>query len=107
MADAAAQRGSTQAVPEAVSNTWSVTPADQNLRTLLSRWASAAGWQVVWKVDRDVPLEGGAQFTGDFKRAVRDALHSTDGSDFPLQPCFHTNAVVRVISATVRCHRTE
>ena len=74
---------------------------------MLTRWAAAAGWQVVWKGERDVPLEGSAQFEGDFKRVVRDALATTEGGDTPLQPCFHTNAVVRVISANARCDRMD
>ncbi|AOY97495.1 hypothetical protein BKK79_36725 (plasmid) [Cupriavidus sp. USMAA2-4] len=95
------------AAPQSSGQAWVVTPADQNLRMLLNRWASAAGWTVVWKAERDSPVEGSAQFAGDFKRAVRDLLQGTEGTDQPLQPCFHTNAVIRVISARAVCDRTE
>ncbi|MFJ1256060.1 toxin co-regulated pilus biosynthesis Q family protein [Cupriavidus sp. CuC1] len=86
---------------------WQVTPADQNVRMLLTRWASAAGWSLVWSAERDVPLVGSALFSGDFKSAVREVLRATDMSDAAVQPCFHTNAVVRVIPATALCDRAE
>lgn len=86
---------------------WQVTPADQNVRMLLTRWASAAGWSLVWSAERDVPLVGSALFPGDFKSAVREVLRATDMSDAAVQPCFHTNAVVRVIPATALCDRAE
>ncbi|MCP3023774.1 toxin co-regulated pilus biosynthesis Q family protein [Cupriavidus basilensis] len=86
---------------------WQVTPADQNVRMLLTRWASAAGWSLVWSAERDIPLVGSDQFPGDFKSAVREVLRATDMSDAAVQPCFHTNAVVRVIPATALCDRAE
>ncbi|MFJ1260433.1 toxin co-regulated pilus biosynthesis Q family protein [Cupriavidus sp. CuC1] len=94
-------------VPAPAPSGWQVTPADQNVRMLLTRWASAAGWSLVWIAERDVPLVGSAQFPSDFKSAVREVLRATDMSDAAVQPCFHTNAVVRVIPATVLCDRAE
>ncbi|MGT2455704.1 toxin co-regulated pilus biosynthesis Q family protein [Cupriavidus basilensis] len=110
IAERLAQRGASVPVsasaPPAQSG-WQVTPADQNVRMLLTRWASAAGWSLVWSAERDVPLVGSAQFPGDFKSAVREVLRATDMSDAAVQPCFHTNAVVRVIAATALCDRAE
>ncbi len=93
--------------PAPSPSVWQVTPADQNVRMLLTRWASAAGWSLVWSVERDVPLVGSALCPGDFKSAVREVLRATDMSDAAVQPCFHTNAVVRVIPATALCDRAE
>jgi hypothetical protein len=42
----------------------------------------------------------------DFKNAVRKLLSSTDLTDRPLQPCFHTNKVLRVIPKAELCDRT-
>lgn len=94
-------------VPAPAQSGWQVTPADQNVRMLLTRWASAAGWSLVWSAERDIPLVGSDQFPGDFKSAVREVLRATDMSDAAVQPCFHTNAVVRVIPATALCDRAE
>ncbi|MGT2460237.1 toxin co-regulated pilus biosynthesis Q family protein (plasmid) [Cupriavidus basilensis] len=112
IAETLAQRGQqaapvARAAPQPAPTGWLVTPADQNVRMLLTRWASAAGWSLIWNADRDVPLVGSAQFPGDFKSAVREVLRATDMSDTAVQPCFHTNAVVRVISASALCDRAE
>ncbi|WP_416047376.1 toxin co-regulated pilus biosynthesis Q family protein [Cupriavidus basilensis] len=93
--------------PAPSRSVWQVTPADQNVRMLLTRWASAAGWSLVWSAERDLPLVGSETYPGDFKAAVRGVLRATDMSDAAVQPCFHTNAVVRVIPATALCDRAE
>jgi hypothetical protein len=111
IAERLAQRGTPAPAyapaPAPAPSGWQVTPADQNVRMLLTRWASAAGWSLVWSAERDVPLVGSALFPGDFKSAVREVLRATDMSDAAVQPCFHTNAVVRVIPVTAPCDRAE
>jgi hypothetical protein len=85
------------------------TPADENMRRVLMRWAGAAGWTFGsehWAVDVDIPLTGTAGFGGDFKQAVRGLVASTEMADRPLQPCFYTNRVLRVVSLSQACDRT-
>lgn len=84
--------------------------SDQNFRQVLSRWATVAGWTFApehWTVDFDLPLSAEASFGSDFKRAVRELLGATELSPKPLQPCFYSNAVLRVIPMLERCDRTR
>lgn len=82
---------------------------DATLRAVLARWAVASDWTFEpqhWAVDVDIPLAGSAEFPGDFKQAVRELLASTELSERPLQPCFYSNRVLRVVPLTQACDRS-
>jgi len=82
---------------------------DATLRAVLSRWAGDAGWLFEpqhWAVDADIPLAGKADFPGDFKTAVRQLLAATELADRPVQPCFYSNKVLRVVPVTQACDRS-
>ena len=86
-----------------------VTNADQTIRDVLVRWSQNSGWvhkPEHWSVERDHPIMGEAGpelFGGDFKESVRILLSSTDLTDRPVQPCFYTNRVLRVIPKSASC----
>lgn len=83
-------------------------PPDATLRAVLARWADAAGWTFQpqhWAVDVDIPLSATAEFSGDFKSAVRELLGATELADRPLQPCFYGNRVLRVVPLAQSCSR--
>ena len=87
---------------------YSVSPADITMRQALERWARTAGWAFSaehWDVDVDIPLVGEAGFDTDFRSAVRDLLAATEMSDRPLQPCFYSNHVLRVVPYAQPCDR--
>ncbi|WP_296560306.1 TcpQ domain-containing protein [Pigmentiphaga sp.] len=89
---------------------YDATPADRTMRQALRRWATAAGWTFEpehWTVDVDIPLAGSASLGGDFKTAVRELLASTELSVHPLQPCFYSNRVLRVVPHAESCDRTS
>ncbi|NLC35367.1 MAG: pilus assembly protein [Alcaligenaceae bacterium] len=89
-------------------NRYAVSPADHTIRQALGRWASAAGWTFSaehWAVDVDIPLVGEASFETDFKSAVRELLAATEMGDRPLQPCFYSNRVLRVVPYAQPCDR--
>ncbi|MFJ1302360.1 TcpQ domain-containing protein [Pseudomonadota bacterium AL_CKDN230030165-1A_HGKHYDSX7] len=91
-------------------STFRAGPPDPTLRAVLARWATGAGWlfqTAHWAVDADIPLDGAADFHGDFKQAVRDLLASTELSDRPVQPCFYTNRVLRVVPLAQSCDRSS
>lgn len=100
------------APPVAPQLRFAVTSADRSVREALSRWAKAAGWShepAHWALDRDFPIAAAAGpeiFGLDFKGAVRILLSSTDLTDRPVQPCFYTNHVVRVIPKAELCDKT-
>lgn len=84
-------------------------PPDATLRAVLARWADMAGWTFQpqhWAVDVDIPLSASAEFSGDFKAAVRGLLGATELADRPLQPCFYGNRVLRVVPIAQSCSRS-
>ena len=86
-----------------------VGPQDINLRLALARWARQADWTFEpehWTVDVDIPIMGTASFEPDFKLAVRELAASTELADRPVQPCFYSNRVLRVVPYAQPCDRT-
>jgi len=86
-----------------------VSPADRSMRVALGRWAREAGWTFQpehWAVDVDIPLAGAAAFGVDFRHAVRALLAATELAETPLQPCFYSNRVLRVVPLSQACDRT-
>ena len=95
-----------------VASVFAVTASDKSIRETLSRWSVSAGWTheaAHWTIDKDLPIEGvaGAEIFGaDYRTAVRRLLSSSELTDRPLQPCFYSNKVVRVIPQAGLCNRT-
>lgn len=88
--------------------TWKVGMNDRTIRQALTGWSKAAGWTFQaehWAVPVDIPITAGASFSGDFKTATRQLIGTTELSDTPLQPCFYTNKVVRVVPINEMCNR--
>ncbi|MDN7592186.1 toxin co-regulated pilus biosynthesis Q family protein [Burkholderia seminalis] len=85
------------------SLTFSVTPADVNLRDALDRWLQQQGWQLAWKIDDDLPLEFNASFTGDFTSVLQQVMKATNHMRTPTRACRHSNNVIRVIARAGNC----
>ncbi|VCU69078.1 Toxin co-regulated pilus biosynthesis protein Q [Pigmentiphaga humi] len=95
-------------MPVRAAQVYEATPADRNMRQALRRWAGLAGWTFDtehWAVHVDIPLAGSASLGSDFKSAVRELLAATELSAHPLQPCFYSNRVLRVIAYAESCDR--
>jgi len=91
-----------------VGTVYEVGPADQNMRRALAKWAGHAGWTFDvehWAVDADIPLTGSAQFRSNFKQAVQALMQATELGDRPLQPCFYSNKVLRIVPYAQPCNR--
>jgi hypothetical protein len=92
---------------------FSVGPVDSTIREVLVRWSAQAGWMhsaAHWTVSKDHPVEGAAGpevFGASFQEAVRILVSSTELTDQPVQPCFYSNRVLRIISATASCNRVD
>ncbi len=98
-----------EVVPVTESVTYAVTSKDVHLRQALGRWASIGGWRFQsdhWVVDVDIPLTADAEFSDDFIDSVRKLVSSTELSERPLQPCFYSNRVLRIVPVTEHCDRT-
>lgn len=88
---------------------YAITSADKNLRQALARWSGLSGWRFQaehWAVDVDIPLTATANFSDDFIGSVRALVEATELSERPLQPCFYTNQVLRVVPINEACDRT-
>lgn len=86
---------------------YSVTPAEQDLRSVIDIWAKIVGWTSVWDIDRDIPINMADSKENDFRSAVRRVLAATEFSDLPAKPCFYSNNVVRVVRKTMKCNPNE
>ncbi len=88
---------------------YAVTPEDHHVRQALVRWSGISGWRFQpehWGVDVDIPLSASAIFSDDFVTSVQALLLTTELSDRPLQPCFYSNQVLRVVPYAESCDRT-
>ena len=87
---------------------WTASVNDRTFRDLITRWAQTARWTFEpehWAVQVDIPITASASFRGDFKSAVQQLVSSTELGDTPLQPCFYSNQVVRVVPYNEMCNR--
>lgn len=77
--------------------------AGRSLRAVLEEWALMAGWTIVWRSDRDYPLEASAQFSGAFTKAASELLDGFAGAaPAPLGHFFKGNQVLLVDSGEGR-----
>lgn len=93
-----------------VAETFEVGPANGTMRETLVHWARLAQWDFGpehWAVDVDIPIVGSAQFTTSFEEAVRALVASSELGDRPLQPCFYSNRVLRVVPFAQPCDRAR
>lgn len=86
-----------------------VSRDDKNMRLALARWAGIAGWTFLpehWAVEVDIPIVGEAGFDAGFEDAVQELLGATEMAERPLQPCFYSNRVLRIVPYAQVCDRT-
>jgi hypothetical protein len=78
---------------------WDVKPSDKSLRTTLTRWAEAGGWQIAWELTVDYPVTAGASLGGSFEEAVVTIVKSMEQAETPLKAIFYKgNRVVRIVA---------
>lgn len=78
---------------------WEISPADRTLKNTLARWAAADGWQLVWELQVDYPVETRATIEGSLDEAVGIVARTLDDSGVPIQAIFYAgNRVLRVIA---------
>lgn len=92
--DAAAEAAPVPAVPA-----WEVTPADKTLKAALTRWAEAAGWQLVWELPVDYAVSARTEIKGNFTTAVETVAASMATADMPMKAIFYEgNRVLRIVA---------
>lgn len=83
---------------------------DLTLRQALARWAQQAGWTFApehWAVEVDIPVSGESRFGDGFEDAVESLLSASALGEWPLQACFYSNRVLRVVARTQSCDRAR
>lgn len=79
---------------------------DKTLRQALIRWAKQAKWvfdSEHWALDVDFPIKAAARFEGGFESAVAQLLAAAQLNAHPLQACFYSNQVLRVLAGPQAC----
>lgn len=78
---------------------WEVTPADTTLKGALTRWAEAAGWQLVWELPVDYAVSARTEIKGNFTTAVETVAASMATADTPMKAIFYEgNRVLRIVA---------
>jgi hypothetical protein len=81
-------------VPSVAS--WSIGPGE--LSSQLQRWANDAGYQMVWRVNRDFEMSSYATFPGGFQEALRGLFTGLGHAGHPLRvTIFEGNRVIEII----------
>lgn len=94
----------------AAPTTFAVSRDDRTIRETLARWSKSVSWvnePEHWTVPYDLPVLSAADLGPDFKGAVRSLLSSTDLTNMPLQPCFYSNQVLRIVPKAELCDRAS
>lgn len=64
---------------------WLMTKNDQNISTVLSKWAASEGWSLIWKSSQDIPVTGDATLIADtFMDAVNVVVAQANKIGYPL-----------------------
>lgn len=84
---------------QSVAMEWEITPADHTLNAAISRWATAAGWQLVWELPIDYTIETRSAISGSFEEAVETIAKSMTSAEMPIKAIFYAqNKVLRIVA---------
>lgn len=75
---------------------WDARPRE-DLRVVLERWASAAGWSVVWDVDHSYPVQVPVSLQAPFEEAVSLLVNGFARADPPFVAEIWGNRVLRIV----------
>lgn len=78
---------------------WEIIPSDKTLNAALARWASLAGWQLLWELPVDYSVDARTTIRGSFEEAVAMVAKSMDGAEIPMKAIFYEgNRVLRIVA---------
>lgn len=81
------------------ARTWEIAPGDKTLNATFTRWSASAGWQLIWDLDVDYPIETRAVLQGTFEEAVAAVAESLSRASVPIQATFYAgNRVLRIVA---------
>ncbi len=77
--------------------TWEIIVSDKTLNAALARWASKAGWQLVWELPVDYAVETRTTVHGSFEEAVGAVTRGMESAEIPMKAMFYQgNKVLRI-----------
>jgi hypothetical protein len=80
----------------APAQVWAINQG--SLSSQLMGWASSAGYQLVWKVNRDLEMTSYSQFPGSFHEAMKNLFNGLAQAGHPLRvTLYEGNRVVEVV----------
>lgn len=81
-----------------LERTWTVQFNDGTVRRMLQRWADDAGFQLLWDVPRDYPIEVEMKLHGKFRDVMSMVVKSLAETDAPVQASFNMDIrLIRVV----------
>lgn len=81
-----------------VPQKWSLLISDKTLYRSMRRWAQDAGYQLLWQIDRDYPIEVSVEFKSSFREALEQVMAGVALTDYPIQTVINPSArVLRVV----------
>ncbi len=81
-----------------VERNWTVQFSDGTVRRMLQRWSGEAGYQLLWDVPRDYPIEVELKLHGNFRDVVWLVVKSLSGTDAPVQATINTDVrLIRIV----------
>jgi hypothetical protein len=84
-----------RSIDDAEVKNWTVQFSDGTVRRMLQRWADDAGYQLLWEVPRDFPVEIEMTIQRTFRDALSLVAKSLANTDAPIQ--ININPEVRFI----------
>jgi len=88
VASVASQTISQPMIPRA-DQSWDIVPTDKTLNAALARWASIAGWQLMWELPVDYAVEARTTVPGSFEEAVSTVAKSMETAEIPMKAIFY------------------
>jgi Toxin co-regulated pilus biosynthesis protein Q len=81
-----------------IERNWMVQFSDGTVRRMLQRWSAEAGYQMLWDVPRDYPIEVELKLHGSFRDVVWLVVKSLSSTDAPVQATINSDIrLIRVV----------
>ena len=78
---------------------WELAPSDKTLNAALKRWATKAGWQLVWEFPHDYEIDVRSTIPGTFEEAIDAVAKNIGTAETPMRAIFYKgNKVLRIVA---------
>lgn len=84
--------------PDKNSGTWDMKVSDKTVKKTMQRWATQAGWQLIWNANVDFPISAEMKIDGTFDYAVNEICRASQFTDNKIIGEFHPKNKVLVIT---------